>query len=477
MSIMKLVQTNKDGRKKTWNINSTSNVTTFGTSRKANISSIDSTLDQFESVIEYRNSKWYYISFSIKNNPAEFIINSGDEIKLNNSTLNFYIFNNELNILENLKNIQSNGQYQYILILVTKNNHILNLSVNKLSPSYKISINGKQEKISLTPTEIWNFKEFSDHELKYKIINGIELAIYKKNIQNQIIDKESKITVTATLAITCVIIAASLFYPNNNNKNISSSISQPTKMVIIKNDINKNINKNKKQQENAPKIEISQNINSQGQSGTKITALLKNSLGIRITKLIGKVSATEARSANIITTTKGIKAGQESSGRALASLGKIESSGRNWNGETINVGSGVSTAGIGGGKNGNQLGSGLAQGKTGSGGVGLLEDESEIVGGLDREVIAEYIKTQLGQILYCYERQLSANPNLYGKIAVKFTISGSGLVETQSINDTTLKNSSVESCILSKISKWKFPQPRGGTKVLVTYPFLFKSVI
>ena len=99
------------------------------------------------------------------------------------------------------------------------------------------------------------------------------------------------------------------------------------------------------------------------------------------------------------------------------------------------------------------------------------------MGGLDREVIAQYIKTQLGQILYCYERQLSANPNLYGKIAVKFTIAGTGSVETQSINDTTLKNLSVESCILSKISKWKFPEPKGGTKVLVTYPFLFKSTI
>ncbi len=105
----------------------------------------------------------------------------------------------------------------------------------------------------------------------------------------------------------------------------------------------------------------------------------------------------------------------------------------------------------------------------------MIEDESEIIGGLDREVIAQYIKTQLGQILYCYERQLSASPDLYGKIAVKFTIAGSGQVETQSINDTTLKNHSVGNCILNKVSKWKFPEPRGGTKVLVTYPFLFKS--
>ena len=90
-------------------------------------------------------------------------------------------------------------------------------------------------------------------------------------------------------------------------------------------------------------------------------------------------------------------------------------------------------------------------------------------------MIAQYIKTQFGQILYCYERQLSANPDLYGKVAVKFTIAGTGKVETQAINETTLKDKSVEGCILNKIAKWKFPEPKGGTKVLVTYPFLFKS--
>ena len=107
--------------------------------------------------------------------------------------------------------------------------------------------------------------------------------------------------------------------------------------------------------------------------------------------------------------------------------------------------------------------------------MGLLEDEGEITGGLDREVIAQYIKSRLGEILYCYERQLSANPDLYGKVAVKFSIAGTGAVETQRIGDTTLKNATVEGCILQKVAKWKFPTPEGGTKVLVTYPFLFKS--
>ena len=118
---------------------------------------------------------------------------------------------------------------------------------------------------------------------------------------------------------------------------------------------------------------------------------------------------------------------------------------------------------------------GLAAGGTGSGGVGLIEEEGEITGGLDREIIAQYIKSKLGQILYCYERQLSAKPDLFGKVAVKFTIGPSGQVEQQLIGDTTLKNATVEGCILNRVAAWKFPAPQGGTRVLVTYPFLFKS--
>jgi hypothetical protein len=57
----------------------------------------------------------------------------------------------------------------------------------------------------------------------------------------------------------------------------------------------------------------------------------------------------------------------------------------------------------------------------------------------------------------------------------RFGIGADGLIETQRISDTTLRNATVEGCILQKVAKWKFPTPQGGTKVLVTYPFLFKS--
>jgi hypothetical protein len=137
---------------------------------------------------------------------------------------------------------------------------------------------------------------------------------------------------------------------------------------------------------------------------------------------------------------------------------------------------GVGTGGKGGGTGGYKAGTGLGTGSVGNGEVGLEDEESIVEGGLDREVIASIIREHLGQIRYCYERQLSASPDLYGKVKIKFSIDADGLVDTQSIGQTTLKNAMVEECILRRIATWKFPKPKGGTKVLVSYPFLFKSV-
>ena len=472
MNALKLVQTTSDGRVKSWKLNPGVEVLTFGTSRKATINSIDKNVASFESVIEFRNSKWHYISFSMADN-ADLVINQDDTIKLSNSTLKFEVINKNLELHKNIEALNLHGPNEQQLVLVSKNNKMVALHVKDPTTTFSLFSEGKRQKLSLPLSDSWATLELADYSVKFKKINTQDVNSYLIT-DNKIIDKESKAAVITVLALTALLVGGALLVPQN--KNITPVVQiQTSSTLIVKSELKK---KTKKEQNTAstPNQQTLQN-NNQSSSGGKVTALLKGSLGVRISKLIGKVSATEARTTNVLATNSGLKAGEPQSGRALAAIGKIESSGRNWSGESKGSGQGVSTAGIGGGNSGKGLSGGLAQGKTGSGGVGLIEDESEIVGGLDREIIAQYIKTQLGQILYCYERQLSANPNLFGKIAVKFTIAGSGQVETQSINDTTLKNASVEACVLSKISRWKFPEPKGGTKVLVTYPFLFKSTI
>lgn len=214
---------------------------------------------------------------------------------------------------------------------------------------------------------------------------------------------------------------------------------------------------------------------SKEKPGAKVVMNLKNAgLGA----LIGRVAARAGKNAALVQAA-GVNADSANAGRALSlgggsSLDKLGGGGGGNGNTTLKVG-GLGTAGKGGGSSGYKGSGALQLGSTGNADVGALDDESEVDGGLDKEIISRYIKSQLGQIRYCYERQLSANPDLYGKIMVKFTIGSAGSVVAQAIGTTSLNNAMVEGCILRRIAGWQFPTPKGGTKVLVTYPFLFKS--
>ncbi len=190
--------------------------------------------------------------------------------------------------------------------------------------------------------------------------------------------------------------------------------------------------------------------------------------------LIGKISKRAARTAVVIQS-QGVSADNPGSGRALG-LGGTGLQGMISGKSSMSFKlKGVQGAKVEPGFGGDAKSGALANGSVGQSSVGLLDDESEIEGGLDREVISRVIQSKLGQIRYCYERQLAAAPDLYGKVKVKFTIGESGSVITQLVGASSLNNSTVEGCILRRIAGWQFPKPKGGTRVLVSYPFLFKS--
>lgn len=483
MAILKLKQTNAHGHSKTWKLDSRKKIVTLGTSRKAHLSSIDSHHSPFHAVIEYKNGKWFFIQFEASCDQPNIEITNNYEYKFAHSTIQFEVVEKPLYVAQSLHQIQTEGSIEKQLIIVSKNNRILKTQVNNPNEKFKYVINGKPHTFTFNASlGNWDIQEFDGLEFKCKLISVENLKYFSSLPSDQLMDKESKKMVYATVLAMFLFVGIGLF---GEKKNILDTppVPQVAQNIIIKTE-KKQKTQAAKSKNNSPinKVavqnnQLQPNNKAAAASNNKVNALVKGALGARISQLMGKVSATDARTANVIATTQGIKAGQGESGRALAAIGNVDSSGRNWTGEAVGSASGkVSTAGIAGGKGTGGLSAGLSAGKTGSGGVGLLEDESEVEGGLDRETIAQYIKTQLGQILYCYERQLSATPDIHGKVAVKFTISGTGQVVAQNIGDTTLRNQPVEGCILSKISKWKFPEPKGGTKVVVTYPFLFKSV-
>lgn len=150
---------------------------------------------------------------------------------------------------------------------------------------------------------------------------------------------------------------------------------------------------------------------------------------------------------------------------------------------------GLGTRGNGKGGGGTGLGigglgtQGNGRGTGGSGGIDLgqrgkqivkvVPGKTTVIGGLDKDVIAKVIRDHMAEIKYCYETELNKNPSLAGKVAVAFTIDPTGAVSEANVSETTLNNSTAEQCMIRRIRRWKFPEPKGGGVVAVTYPWLF----
>lgn len=133
---------------------------------------------------------------------------------------------------------------------------------------------------------------------------------------------------------------------------------------------------------------------------------------------------------------------------------------------------GLGTKGRGSGASGYGKGGGEF-GAKGEGGIGTVGGDAIILGALDKSLIDAVIKRNMAQIRYCYQRELTKNPSLGGKITVKFVIAKDGTVSSATTKASTMNNPAVESCINGRFMRFQFPEPKGGGIVIVSYPFIF----
>ena len=86
------------------------------------------------------------------------------------------------------------------------------------------------------------------------------------------------------------------------------------------------------------------------------------------------------------------------------------------------------------------------------------------------------IRANLNQIRHCYEQLLQRSPSAAGKVKVAFTVGPDGRVTTANVADSSISDSVLTGCIAGQVQRWKFPQPRGGAPVNVSYPFVFNPL-
>jgi TonB family protein len=130
------------------------------------------------------------------------------------------------------------------------------------------------------------------------------------------------------------------------------------------------------------------------------------------------------------------------------------------------------------------LGEGKAQGVQRSGGleVGvnepLIEEPSEdgkATGSRDRDAVAAVVAKHTSAIQFCYQREIKRNPNLKGKLVVRFVITPQGTIASVAILSSTLNNPTVESCIVERIKRWDdfgaIAPSKGNTTFRQVYTF------
>ncbi len=195
--------------------------------------------------------------------------------------------------------------------------------------------------------------------------------------------------------------------------------------------------------------QISQEVSSKGLLGL-LTGSGSNARGDAVADVLGDVGGSQADLDNVLGKLDGLK----TSGRPGAAAAANPENSR----ITQKATRSVETEGIGqliGGKES------IASAELQRSNKIVLEQVSEIADergvksqSRDADQVSEVVNRHNASIQYCYQRELKQNPDLKGKLVVRFTIDPSGRVKDVNILSSTLNSPNIERCVISRIKRW-----------------------
>jgi TonB family protein len=89
-----------------------------------------------------------------------------------------------------------------------------------------------------------------------------------------------------------------------------------------------------------------------------------------------------------------------------------------------------------------------------------------------REMIRKRVRDRLPELEGIYTDAIRRNPDLRGKLFVRFRIDPSGKVRSAEPADGSFPDASFVNTVLDKVRRWTF-EPPPGRMVEVLYPFVF----
>ena len=89
-----------------------------------------------------------------------------------------------------------------------------------------------------------------------------------------------------------------------------------------------------------------------------------------------------------------------------------------------------------------------------------------------KEAIQRAIGAANALVQACFQEGLKQDPNLVGKVIVRFVLGTQGRIDRIALEDTTIHNALVEACVQYQLTRQTFPKSDGKTEVV--YPFYFR---
>ncbi|MFK8138055.1 MAG: AgmX/PglI C-terminal domain-containing protein [Bdellovibrionales bacterium] len=444
----------------------------LGSSRVADLRLLGDQVGGVQAVLEYRSPNWYLVGCGtendvlVNNTPvSEFKVLGGEYVQIGSHGIRLHLADpaRQLYGVEQKTNQDWNSHQ----VLVVKNGDIIDTKFLEKSETFEFHFDGKAHNINPPKSSDWKFHTFGDFLVQSRLTFKPEEVLRQKP-SLKLITGDAKNLAGVSLAIALIVASFSLIKPAEvkNQNRFVQMIYDAQLNEQLKKEAEELVKERFVASETAP-TEIEQSYqNADIKEARKIVKRIKAK---GISKMIGRLtkrSLANLKFNSVNQVRKGSKTSNSKINVSKIARKKLDLADSNRKGKlSKNFKRKLSS-----------LKSGLAKGTVAATNMEIQEKEILLDGGLDREVIAAVIRKNIGEIRYCYERQLSADKDLQGKVKVEFTIDAKGSVARQTVKDTTLKSAKVEGCILRRIAGWKFPKPKGGTKVLVAYPFLFKSI-
>ncbi len=94
--------------------------------------------------------------------------------------------------------------------------------------------------------------------------------------------------------------------------------------------------------------------------------------------------------------------------------------------------------------------------------------------GLNPKIVQDTIVAQYPKIQRCYTSSIGKEGHA-GVLKANFTIDRNGVPKDLKVVDESFGSDKVNDCLTSEVMAIRFPKPRGGVDVKVSYPFKFEA--